>query len=72
MPLFIAIMKTLNNGGEGQTTMKPWLNELKCMCAQSAIDLARNSQIWMPTCGRYGDAVIQSCKSNRSNGSTLL
>lgn len=30
MPLLIAIMKIPNNAGEGQTTMKPWLNELKC------------------------------------------
>lgn len=51
-------MKILNNAGEGQTTMKPWLNELKCMCTQFAIDLAWNSRTWLPTCGHYGDAVI--------------
>lgn len=69
MILFIAIMKILNNAGEGQTTME--LNELKCMCTQFAIDLAWNSQMWKPTCGHYGDAERYGCKSNRSNDSTV-
>lgn len=72
MPLFTAIMKTLNNAGEGQITIKPWLNELKCMCTQSTIDLAQNSQMRMPTCGHCGNAVIiMGCKSHRSNDSTV-
>lgn len=31
MPLSIAIIKIQNNAGEGQTTMKPRVNELKCI-----------------------------------------
>lgn len=71
VPLLIAVLKIPNNAGEGQTTMKPWLNELKCMCTQSTIDLAQNSQMWIPTCGRYGNAVMYSWKSNRNNDSTV-
>ena len=73
-PLSVAIMKLLKNAGEGQSTMKPWLNELKCtICIWFSIELTGVDtylhllwSLWWRC-----NTVIYSCKSGTSNDSTV-